>query len=94
MGCNFSCWKEDMVKVNGWDNNFQGLGREDVELDNRLKRSGIKPKSVKFLARVFHIYHIQRKNDDWKDYYNRTVNNLDFEAKNGLRELLLNKIIC
>lgn len=88
MGCNFSCWKEDMVKVNGWDNDFHGLGREDVELDGRLKRSGVKPKSVKFLTGVFHIYHAQRKNDEWKDYYDKAAGNPGFEAKNGLRELI------
>jgi len=42
IGCNFSVWKEDLLKVNGFDERFVNPGfGEDTDLDNRLRRIGI-----------------------------------------------------
>ena len=60
MGCNFSVWKSDVLKVNGFDERFvyPGTG-EDSDLENRLSRIGIFPISKKHLVTLFHFYHIQ-----------------------------------
>ena len=60
-GCNMSFFKEDLVKVNGFEEKIQGWGREDSEIAVRLFNSGIGKKRVKFNALTYHIYH--KEND-------------------------------
>ncbi len=87
-GCNFSCWKSDLFKVNGWDNDFKGLGAEDAELDIRFKNMGLQPKSIRFITNVFHIFHKTRKNDDWLGYLRKQIEKKQVRAENGLDALL------
>jgi glycosyltransferase involved in cell wall biosynthesis len=56
-GCNMAFWKEDLLKVNGYNENFTGWGREDSELAIRLINSGIKKRFLKFGGIAFHLYH-------------------------------------
>ena len=60
-GCNFSLFKEDILKVNGFDNRFIGWGREDSEFVARLINAGIKRKNLKFVAIAYHLYHPENK---------------------------------
>jgi predicted glycosyltransferase involved in capsule biosynthesis len=41
-GCNMSFWKEDLIKVNGYDEEMTGWGREDSEISARLVHNRIK----------------------------------------------------
>ena len=61
MSCNISMWREDLVKVNGVDESFSGWGMEDSDLVIRLYRAGVRHKSARFAAPVFHLWH--REND-------------------------------
>lgn len=56
-GCNMSFWKDDLVKVNGYNESFIGWGREDSELAIRLINSGVKKKFLKMGGIVYHLYH-------------------------------------
>jgi len=56
-GCNLAFWKDDYVKVNGYYSGFEGWGREDSELGERLINLGIKKKKVKLAAVGYHIFH-------------------------------------
>ena len=56
-GCNFSLFKEDILSVNGFDNEFVGWGREDSEFVARLYHNGVKRKNLKFCAVAYHLYH-------------------------------------
>ncbi|MBU0940540.1 MAG: glycosyltransferase family 2 protein [Bacteroidetes bacterium] len=55
--CNMACFKNDLVKVNGFNEDFIGWGREDTELVVRLLNAEIVRKNIKFNANVLHIYH-------------------------------------
>ena len=55
--CNFSLFKDAIIKVNGFDNDFIGWGREDSEFVNRLLCSGLKRYNLKFKALAYHLYH-------------------------------------
>jgi glycosyltransferase involved in cell wall biosynthesis len=57
-GCNFSAWKKDILKVNGFDERYTypGFG-EDCDLDDRLRRIGIFPCSKKHLITEYHFFH-------------------------------------
>ncbi|WP_413997726.1 glycosyltransferase family 2 protein [Flavobacterium sp. W1B] len=55
--CNMACFKSDLIKVNGFNEDFIGWGREDTELVVRLLNAKIIRKNIKFNANVLHIFH-------------------------------------
>ena len=57
MTCNLAMWREDFVRVNGFDELFQGWGYEDSDLVIRLIHSGIKRKEGRFAVAVLHCWH-------------------------------------
>lgn len=58
-GCNLAIWKQDLLRVNGWEESFQGWGYEDSDLVIRLLKAGIKRKSGKFSVPVIHLWHLE-----------------------------------
>jgi glycosyltransferase involved in cell wall biosynthesis len=62
--CNIAFWKSDYVKINGYDNGFEGWGGEDYEFAARLIHSGIKRKRLKMAALAFHIFHKDNSRDN------------------------------
>ena len=69
LGCNFSMHKNDLYKINGFDERYLAptIG-EDTDIEYRASLIGIKIKSVRNLAVQFHLYHslLDRKNDNHK----------------------------
>ncbi len=59
--CNLSAWRADLVRVNGLDESYSGWGLEDSDLVIRLLHAGVRHKSARFAAPVFHLWH--REND-------------------------------
>jgi glycosyltransferase involved in cell wall biosynthesis len=55
--CNMSFFRDDCIKVNGFNEEFVGWGREDSEFVERLYNSGINRKSIKFNCIAYHIWH-------------------------------------
>ena len=55
--CNLAFFKQDFISVNGFNNEFEGWGREDSEFIMRLLNSGINRKNVRFNAIQFHLWH-------------------------------------
>lgn len=68
LGSNFSVFRSDLFKINGFDEDYEGYGREDTDVEIRLQNLGLKIKSLKGLALQFHVWHPRRaftpKNDD------------------------------
>ena len=57
-GCNFSCWKADLVAINGFDEGFVTPGGgEDGDIRRRFRLHGLTARNVKHVARVYHQYH-------------------------------------
>lgn len=54
---NLSLWREDFVAINGFNEDFEGWGREDSELAFRLMRRGLKKLEMRFCAVAFHLSH-------------------------------------
>jgi glycosyltransferase involved in cell wall biosynthesis len=54
-GCNISVGRDAYYAVNGYDENFDGFGKEDSDLRNRLRRHGAKPVSLWGKAWVYHV---------------------------------------
>lgn len=58
LGCNFSCWKEDMYAINGFDESFESPGcGEDTDVERRFRMKGLRSRSVKNAAICYHQYH-------------------------------------
>ncbi|MEA3420004.1 MAG: glycosyltransferase family 2 protein [Campylobacterota bacterium] len=55
--CNFALFREDIDRVNGFNEDFIGWGREDSELAVRLMNAGIKRRDIRFHAIAYHLYH-------------------------------------
>jgi glycosyltransferase involved in cell wall biosynthesis len=61
--CNMAFYKQDCINVNGFNNDFEGWGREDSEFIIRLLNSGINRKNIRFNAIQFHLWHNKDKRD-------------------------------
>jgi glycosyltransferase involved in cell wall biosynthesis len=59
-GCNMAFWREDLIRVNGYNEDFYGWGREDNEIAARLINLGINKRAMKFGGIVFHLYHPEK----------------------------------
>jgi len=57
MGCNVSFWRDDVLRVNGYDERMQGYGSEDLEIDIRLRNAGLRRSQIKFAALALHLEH-------------------------------------
>jgi glycosyltransferase involved in cell wall biosynthesis len=62
-GCNISFWRDDIVRVNGYNEDMEGWGREDTELVARLMNSGVRRRNLKFAAVSYHLHHRARPTD-------------------------------
>lgn len=77
-GCNVGVYKKHLLAINGFDQDYitAGVG-EDVDLEWRLTATGVKFKSIRYEALVFHLHH--------KENYSRSAINT------GLAQLKLKK---
>ncbi len=56
-GCNLAIWRADLARVNGYNEDFTGWGREDSELAARLMNAGIQRLGLRGRALCFHLWH-------------------------------------
>ncbi len=55
-GCHLSCWRDDIMRVNGFDEQFEGWGREDSDLAARLLHAGNRRCNLRGVP-VLHLWH-------------------------------------
>ena len=61
LGCNFSCFKDDFIKINGFDESYgESSVPDDTDIQWRFEAMGLRIKSCKLAANEFHLYHLQR----------------------------------
>lgn len=68
LGCNFSLFKDDLLKINGFDMRYEAPAvGEDSDVDYRLNLMGITNKSLNGLAVQIHLYHpwLDRVSENW-----------------------------
>jgi glycosyltransferase involved in cell wall biosynthesis len=73
LGCNFSLFKEDIEKVNGFDERYilPSIG-EDSDVQFRLELAGVKIKSINHSAVQYHLYHeLQKRNPENLELFER-----------------------
>ena len=92
--CNMAFYRKDCLHVNGFNNDFEGWGREDSEFVARLINSGVKRKNIRFNAIQFHLWHnensrkLLEKNDA---ILNESINNLTQWCENGINLMKKNE---
>lgn len=58
LGCNYSCFKEDMLAINGYDESYgETAVGDDTDIDWRMRSYGCTIKTAKNAANLFHLYH-------------------------------------
>lgn len=60
-GCNYSLPRKALEDINGFDETYEGYGREDTDVELRLQNYGYKIKSLKGLALQYHVWHPRRE---------------------------------
>ena len=67
MSCNMSFWRDDLLRVNGFDERMEGYGAEDRELVARLENAGLRRRALKWAALAVHLWHSSRAQPDVDD---------------------------
>ena len=62
-GCHVAYWRDDVVRVNGYNEAMIGWGLEDSELVARLQFAGVSRRALKFSAPSWHLWHDERARD-------------------------------
>jgi glycosyltransferase involved in cell wall biosynthesis len=57
LGCNFSLFRQDFLRVNGYDERIVGRGMEDTNLRARLLNAGVHFRSLSQEALEYHCHH-------------------------------------
>ena len=84
-------YKQDCININGFNNDFEGWGREDTEFIARLLNSGINRKNVRFNAIQFHLWHNENIRDSLEKneaILQNTINNQIKWCDSGLKKFL------
>lgn len=91
-GCNCAFWREDFIAVNGYNNEMNGWGHEDIELAARFVNYGLVQKQVKMKAVCYHLHHpLNSREHDEKNFtkYASIVQDGAWYCKNGYKQLVL-----
>jgi len=90
LGCNFGCFKDDIVAINGFDEDLKDAAvAADTDIQWRLEAIGLKMKSCKNIANQFHLYH-QRSSDQDRAYPRLFIEKKkrnEYICKNGIKKL-------
>jgi glycosyltransferase involved in cell wall biosynthesis len=58
--CNQGWWRGDLIALNGFDERFEGWGREDRDLAVRAVFAGLQRRSLRFAGLAAHLHHSER----------------------------------
>lgn len=94
VGMSYAVMKSDYLKVNGYDENYNGWGEEDDDFGNRLYVVGIKGKELKTPNMQIHLWHYSdptKKHSMNEEYYYKRkkeiFSNKEYFCKNGCSEI-------
>jgi GT2 family glycosyltransferase len=89
LGSNFSIVKADLERINGFNEEVQGAGWEDSDVDMRLQVAGVKIRDLKNLVIQYHATHSQRvgNSEESKRRYEEMRSQRVLRAPKGLAEI-------
>jgi glycosyltransferase involved in cell wall biosynthesis len=59
--CNMGFWRDDLIRLNGFNEAMIGWGREDTELAVRAFHHGLRRRDLRLGGLAVHLYHRTRK---------------------------------
>lgn len=90
-GCNVSYWRNDFIEINGYNEDFEGWGREDSDLAIRLGNKGVLAKRLRYGGIIFHIYHKEKPKDNLElnnSIEKETIDSKIVRISNGIEKYL------
>ena len=55
--CNLAVWRSDLDRIDGFDADYRGWGKEDSDIIVRLLHAGVRRKDGVFATGVLHLWH-------------------------------------
>lgn len=89
--CNMGIWRTDLDKVDGFDADYSGWGKEDSDLIVRLLHAGVRRKDGTFATGVIHLWHKEADRARLsanEQKLSDIISSGDFRAKRGLTALM------
>jgi glycosyltransferase involved in cell wall biosynthesis len=88
LGSNFSCWKKDLMDVNGFNESLESYWGEDGDLYIRLRNRGLKAIGAKALCVQYHVFHKRRTpTPEHVERYYRMLQDFNYKwAEKGLQK--------
>ena len=90
VGAAFSLYKDDYIKINGFDEEYRGWGKEDDDISWRLYKAGLKLKHISLKYPIIHLWHYsdpsKTKGDMNENLFNQKkekLNKNNFRCKYG-----------
>lgn len=62
--CNQAWWRDDLIRLNGFDERMTCWGCEDDEIAARAFHAGLKRQDCRFTALAFHLWHKERRSGE------------------------------
>ena len=89
--CNMSVYTAEVIKANGFEDDYEGWGYEDSDLAVRLLNNGLSRVSGRFSTTVIHLWHNTNKSSLEQSNWNRlqqTISEKRTVAKQGVNKYL------
>lgn len=82
LGCNFGIYKDDLLRVNGFDERYLSAAvGEDSDLEMRLTKAGIITEKKSYICRIYHRMHERNFQDNILSDPNHPNSIIYFENK-------------
>lgn len=87
-GCNMGYWLADARRVNGFNEDIEGWGYEDIEFAARLQNAGITRRNLKFGGVAYHLHHKGKPEDPHinREFLEQVVRERSTWCSNGLNK--------
>jgi glycosyltransferase involved in cell wall biosynthesis len=89
LGCNFSIFKDDILKINGFDERYilPSIG-EDSDIQYRLELAGVTIKSLNNIAVQYHLFHkLQERQKSNLDLFDKIKSEGKYFTPYGIKKL-------
>ena len=88
--CNLAIWRADLERVDGYDADYSGWGKEDSDIIVRLLHAGVRRKDGVFATGVLHLWHKEADRSDLSANERKLAEMLTsdrIKARRGLSEI-------